>query len=102
MLDIRPNCENCDRDLAPDSDQAMVCSFECTFCRDCVQNVLTNVCPNCGGGFEKRPVRIRTEWRTGICLENAPASTDRVHEPVDSVVHQAFAHRIKDIPPSKR
>ncbi|MEL6789616.1 MAG: DUF1272 domain-containing protein [Pseudomonadota bacterium] len=57
MLELRPNCECCDRDLPPDSDQAMICSFECTFCRPCVEGVLGTVCPNCGGGFVPRPVR---------------------------------------------
>jgi hypothetical protein len=50
-LELRPNCECCDRDLPPASTLARICTFECTFCADCVDNVLFNVCPNCGGGF---------------------------------------------------
>jgi len=72
MLELRPNCENCDRDLLPESDAAMICTFECTFCSDCVDGELGGVCPNCGGGFEKRPIR------PAHLLEKYPASTVRV------------------------
>jgi uncharacterized protein len=57
MLALRPNCECCDRDLAPDSVEAMICTYECTFCRRCVETVLGGRCPNCGGGFVARPIR---------------------------------------------
>ena len=57
MLKIKPACENCGKLLPFDSNEALICSFECTFCKECVDHVLLNVCPNCGGGFEKRPVR---------------------------------------------
>jgi hypothetical protein len=57
MLQIKPVCENCGKLLPFDSGEAMICSFECTFCKECVDHILLNVCPNCGGGFEKRPVR---------------------------------------------
>jgi hypothetical protein len=57
MLEIRPNCENCGKPLPNHSNEAMICSFECTFCAECVQNILHNVCPNCGGGFQLRPTR---------------------------------------------
>ena len=56
MLELRPNCERCDADLAPDA-AAYICTFECTFCPDCAQDALKNICPNCGGNFEKRPIR---------------------------------------------
>ena len=56
MLALRPNCERCDKDLPPEAD-ARICSFECTFCPDCAEGALEGVCPNCGGGFEPRPVR---------------------------------------------
>lgn len=75
MLQMRPGCECCDRDLAPDSTEAMICSFECTFCADCVANVLGGVCPNCGGGFSARPQRD-AKW-----LEKYPASSERVLKP---------------------
>lgn len=57
MLILKGNCERCNQALPPDSDQAMICSFECTFCRGCVEGDLNFVCPNCGGNFERRPVR---------------------------------------------
>ena len=71
-LELRPNCECCDRDLAPDSRDAMICSFECTFCVDCVRDVLHGACPNCGGELVRRPVRPAAK------LVNNPASTRRV------------------------
>lgn len=57
MLDLRPECERCHAPLAPDSTRAWICTFECTFCEDCVQGPLAGVCPNCGGNFERRPIR---------------------------------------------
>jgi hypothetical protein len=75
MLELRPNCECCDRDLPPDSTEAMICSFECTFCRDCVTDVLEGRCPNCGGEFAPRP------RRPGGALARNPASTRRVFNP---------------------
>jgi uncharacterized protein len=58
MLELRPNCECCDRDLPPDSVAARICSFECTFCADCADGVLCGRCPNCGGELVRRPVRL--------------------------------------------
>jgi len=72
VLELRPNCECCDKDLAPSADDAMICTFECTFCRDCVEARLRGVCPNCGGGFAPRPIRPVE------ALERHPASTVRV------------------------
>ncbi|MDM3870961.1 DUF1272 domain-containing protein [Porticoccus sp. W117] len=60
MLKLKPECERCQKSLPPDSREAMICSFECTFCRDCVEGELAGVCPNCGGGFELRPVRPKS------------------------------------------
>jgi uncharacterized protein len=57
MLLLKSNCEKCQRLLPPESVEAFICSFECTFCQDCVENQLHNVCPNCGGNFEQRPIR---------------------------------------------
>ncbi|MFT3974372.1 MAG: DUF1272 domain-containing protein [Amaricoccus sp.] len=71
MLDLRPNCECCDRDLPPETD-AHICSFECTFCRHCAEAVLGGVCPNCGGELVRRPIRPPNE------LAHHPASTHRV------------------------
>ncbi|MFJ6323960.1 MULTISPECIES: DUF1272 domain-containing protein [unclassified Rhizobium] len=72
MLELRPNCECCDRDLPPETEQAMICTFECTFCADCVDKVLGGACPNCGGTFVQRPVR------PAALLAKYPASTKRV------------------------
>ena len=101
MLELRPTCEHCNRALPPASAEAWICSFECTFCGDCVEDVLRNVCPNCGGGFMPRPVRPARDWK-GPYLGNRPASTKVVHKPVDPEAHARFAKAIKDIPPERR
>ncbi|MEM1150886.1 MAG: DUF1272 domain-containing protein [Pseudomonadota bacterium] len=72
MLEMRPSCECCDKALPPDEPGAMICSFECTFCKACSEDILKGVCPNCGGGFSERPPR------TGATLSKYPASTKRV------------------------
>jgi len=72
MLEVRPNCENCDCDLPPESSDAMICTFECTFCRKCGDEVFEGVCPNCGGNLEPRPIR------PAAMLERHPASTKRI------------------------
>jgi hypothetical protein len=102
MLEIRPTCENCGVQLLPSSREAMICSFECTFCRTCVEEILANVCPNCGGGFSARPIRPARAWKGGNCLNSAPASTKVVSKAVDRAVHAAFAEHIKTIPPENR
>jgi len=81
MLEIRPNCEFCDVDLPADSLEAFICSYECTFCIACVDNLLHNICPNCGGGFSPRPIRPGIEFREGVSLELQPASEKRIHSP---------------------
>ena len=101
-LELRPNCEFCDRDLPPDAKDAMICTYECTFCADCVAEVLGNVCPNCGGGFEKRPIRPRTERRQGVSLATRPASTDRRHAKYSRAEIEAFRDRFRHIPPEDR
>lgn len=78
-LELRPNCEYCDIDLSPASLNARICSYECTFCANCAEIKLANVCPNCGGGFAPRPIRPAKEWRPGVFLGAQPASTKRVH-----------------------
>ncbi|MGR9205743.1 DUF1272 domain-containing protein [Rhizobium leguminosarum bv. viciae] len=72
MLELRPNCECCDKDLLPDSTEARICTYECTFCADCVDGVLKGVCPNCGGNFVARPIR------PAAMLAKNPASRKRV------------------------
>lgn len=78
MLVLRPSCENCDKLLPPESSDAMICTFECTFCRDCVENILKGICLNCGGNFVVRPIRPVDK------LLNNPASTDVVFKPVNT------------------
>ena len=75
MLELRPNCECCDRDLPPGSTDARICSFECTFCADCTDGVLGGHCPNCGGELVPRPRRPDTK------LAANPPSSIRVHKP---------------------
>lgn len=72
MLELRPNCECCDKDLPPDALGAMICTFECTFCAACAEGVLGGVCPNCGGDFSRRPIR------PAALIEKYPASPRRV------------------------
>jgi hypothetical protein len=102
MLQIRPNCELCDRDLPPATDKARICTYECTFCADCVDTVLHNVCPNCGGGFVARPVRPATERRSGVGLTHQPASTERIHSRWSRTEIADFADGVRHIPPSDR
>ncbi len=83
MLELRPGCEHCDRDLPPESPEARICTYECTFCAECAEDVLGGVCPNCGGNLVVRPIR------PSALLSVHPASTVRVHKPVDLVAHAA-------------
>ena len=80
MLDIRPTCEHCNKSLPFDSDEAMICTFECTYCQDCV-TMLKEVCPNCSGNFSKRPIRPE------ILLKIHPVSTTMIYKPVDLDKH---------------
>ena len=101
-LQLRPNCEYCDKDLPPDATQARICSYECTFCADCVENRLHNVCPNCGGGFVPRPIRPATEWRPGLSVAKRPPSDKRVHLSYSLDDIAAHSAPIRDIPPEQR
>ena len=101
MLELRPSCEHCNRPLPPETTRAMICSFECTFCRDCVTE-LENVCPNCGGGFTPRPVRPAVNRRNENFLGKYPGGTRVVYKPVDMEAHGRFAGEIKLISPEKR
>ncbi|MEP1093722.1 MAG: DUF1272 domain-containing protein [Cyclobacteriaceae bacterium] len=101
MLEIRPTCENCNKPLPNDSDEAMICSYECTYCKSCVDDILKNVCPNCGGGFEKRPSRP-SDCLTGNCVENDPVSEKVVHKPVDADKFESVLQHFKSVPPQRR
>ncbi|MGB7241883.1 MAG: DUF1272 domain-containing protein [Sulfitobacter sp.] len=102
MLVLKPNCEMCDRDLPPDAADARICSYECTFCVDCVDSVLHNVCPNCAGGFVPRPIRPRTAHRDGTSLSHQPAGTKRfaLKHPMDNIRRLVAA--VRHIPPQER
>lgn len=102
MLQLRPNCELCDVDLPPQAANARICTYECTFCADCVDSVLNNVCPNCAGGFVPRPIRPQTAWRPGVSLTHQPASDKRVHAKYSREEIEAFAAGVKETPPQKR
>lgn len=96
MIEIRPICENCGKLLPNESDEAFICSFECTFCLDCVQNILENVCPNCGGGFEKRPIRPKEH------LKKYPLSKTEILKSVDLSNFEKLKCKFEDIEPSRR
>jgi hypothetical protein len=84
VLELRPNCECCDKDLDPASPDAFICTYECTWCQDCAENVLHGVCPNCGGELVRRPIR------PARLLAVNPPSTRRVVRPGCAT---AAAHR---------
>ena len=96
MLELRPVCENCGKKLANESTEAMICTFECTFCSDCVKEVLQNVCPNCGGGFEKRPNRPADK------LLKHPAKTTAYIQPVDMEKFSPLLLKNKAVAPNER
>lgn len=102
MLELRPNCEMCDRDLPPSSQDARICTYECTFCADCVETVLHNVCPNCGGGFVPRPIRPARAHRDGTGLRHHPASTKRAKLKWTSADITAFVAKLRDVDPKNR
>ncbi len=90
MLEIKISCENCNKELPNDSSDAMICTYECTFCKDCVDDILFNVCPNCGGGFEKRPPRSKDS------LVKNPVRIDKVSKPV---IENRFLKKFKNSNP---
>lgn len=96
MLELRPVCENCGKKLSNDSTEAMVCTYECTFCEDCVKNVLHNVCPNCGGGMERRPTRPKVK------LLKDPAKKEEYIKPVDLIKFESLLTQYRHIKPNER
>ena len=81
MLEIRTNCEHCDQSLPYNSKEAMICSFECTFCSHCVDNLLHGICPNCGGGFVNRPIRPKE------LITKYPPTEKHIFKPVNLELH---------------
>ena len=102
MLELRPTCEHCNKALPPASLEARICSYECTFCAACVEEVLGNVCPNCGGGFTARPIRPVRNWKGDNHLGKDPAATRVKHRPVDPALHRIFAAEIASLSPDRR
>ena len=102
MLELRPTCEHCNKSLPPNSLEARICSYECTFCAECVDTILDNVCPNCGGNFVTRPIRPSKNWKDDNYLGKNPASTKIKYKPVDLKTHQKLLDAIKTIPPAER
>lgn len=96
MLAIRPNCEHCGKDLPNTSTEAMICSFECTYCATCALEVFENVCPSCGGNFEKRPIRPIQ------MVANYPVSDVKVFAPKDLKAVAKIQKEFKNIPPEER
>jgi uncharacterized protein len=102
VLELRPNCELCDVDLPPDSVDARICSYECTFCADCVEHVLHDVCPNCGGGFQPRPIRPAGAWRPGTGLAHDPPGARRRRTGHAREEIEAFSRSLRELPPGER
>lgn len=96
MLEIRPICENCGKSLPNESNEAMICTFECTFCRDCVENILFNVCPNCGGGLEKRPTRPTD------LLVKYPPKTEELLKPINAEKFKTILEKYRNVESQKR
>jgi hypothetical protein len=105
MLELRPNCELCDRDLPPDALDARICTYECTYCADCADQVLRNVCPTCGGDLTARPIRPRRAYRDphiSLGLGFHPAGQTRKHSRWSRDEVAAMTARLHDVPPQDR
>ena len=96
MLKIRPNCEHCNKDLPNTSTEAMICSYECTYCKACALETFKNVCPSCGGNFVERPIRPQKE------INKHPASIKQVFKPKDLKKAEINSEAFKIISPEKR
>src|SRR5260221_13131378 len=102
MLELRPTCEHCNKALPPDSLEARICAYECTFCVSCVDSVLGNVCPNCGGGIVSRPLRPSNNWKGDNSPPTDPPSTTITHTPAPPLAHTQFSALIQNLPPERR
>ena len=104
MLELRPNCEWCGKDLPPDATDARICSYECTYCAQCVETVLHNVCATCGGGLVPRPIRPRRAHRETprLGLKHHPASTDRKMSRWSLEEVQEISQRLRHVAPEDR
>ena len=103
MLELRPTCEHCNKALPPNSLEARICTYECTFCAACVDTVLgNNICPIYGGGFVPRPVRPVINWKDDNYLGKDPASTKVKHRPVNLAAYAKLVAAIDSLPAEKR
>lgn len=102
VLELRPNCESCDTDLPPSAVNARICSYECTFCASCVEDVLQSVCPNCGGSFTPRPIRPAKEWVSGVFVRARPASEKRVHMKRSKEEAETLTAKVRAVKPEDR
>ena len=96
MLEIRPNCEHCNKDLPNTSTEAMICSFECTYCKTCAIEIFENVCPSCSGNFVERPIRP-SKYK-----EKYPASAKKVYKPKYLKSAKINSEKFRDINPENR
>ena len=96
MLEIRPNCEHCNKDLPNTSTEAMICSFECTYCKTCAIEIFENVCPSCSGNFVERPIRP-SKYK-----EKYPVSIKRIFKPKDLEASKKNTEKYKNIQPEER
>ncbi|AWX44364.1 uncharacterized protein HME9304_01364 [Flagellimonas maritima] len=96
MLELRTNCEHCNKNLPNESPEAMICSFECTYCKECAIKLFKNVCPSCGGNFEKRPIRPKK------MLQKHPASLKRVFMPKNITEANKLIKKYGKIKPEER
>ena len=101
-LEIRPNCEHCNKDLPPDSTEVMICSFECTYCKPCIDEFIGDVCPNCGGNLVSRPIRPRQNLKGDNYLGKYPASQTRKYRPKNVDEHRKFRSFLEKIPAQNR
>ena len=102
MLELRPTCEHCNKALPPNSLDARICSFECTFCAVCAEQLFGNVCPNCGGGFVPRSIRPAHNRKGGNDLGHYPASTTPKHRPVDLTAQALLGAALRGVAPENR
>ena len=104
MLELRQNCELCDRDLPPHSTEARICTYECTYCADCVESRLHDVCPTCGGNFCPRPIRPKRAYRDipKLGLHHQPASKERKYSKFSAEEIDRFCSLLKDVAATER
>jgi uncharacterized protein len=96
MLEIRPSCEHCNKDLPNTSTEAMICSFECTYCKTCAIEIFENVCPSCSGNFVERPIR------PSKMIEKHPASSIRIYKPKDLELNRTNLEKHRNCEPKNR